>query len=409
MERAAAAKSCLTANDCGLSLAGIMPASYAGPMGKPRTILAYCDKMFTPSESFIPRGYSGFRHLTPVYIGHTINGPVPGTEMAMDISLLHGFSGTTAFKQFGHISPMLESTLRALEPVAIHASFGKSGAYALPIARKLNLPLAVTYYGGDATKTANTKNRVTRVYNRRRSALWEEADLILPCSDFIRRELLAKGAPEEKMIVHHNTADPEKFQPGNKTKLIVFAGRWSAKKGIDTLIDALTQLGSELDGWTVRLCGNKPAGERENFEQDLHNQLEASGLKVELAGWVPADEMPKHWAEARIAVVPSKRAPSGDAEGLPLVCIEAMLSGCALAATRHAGIPECVKDGETGYLCDEGDAAGLAAKLRKMLTDAKATEAMGDAGRALAMERFNLQKQSVKLEQHLLKIAEQAS
>ena len=378
---------------------------YRRGMTEPRTILAYCDKMFTPSESFIPRGYSAFSRLKPIYIGHTINGPVPQGAEAIDLTRLHGPMGANGFKQFGMISGKLERTLRDLNPIAIHASFGKSGAYALPLARKLNLPLAVTYYGGDATKKSNTKNSFTRVYNRRRQALWNQADLILPCSDFIRRELLAKGAPDEKMVVHHNTADPAKFQPGEKQDLIVFAGRWSPKKGIDTLIAALSMLGDALDGWTVRLCGNKPEEQRDAFEQGLHDTLAASGVKVELAGWVPADEMPGHWAQARIACIPSKRAPSGDAEGLPLVCIEAMLSGCALAATRHAGITECVKEGDTGYLVDEGDAAGLANNLRKMLTERAATTAMGEAGRAFALESFNLQKQSVKLEDHLIRIA----
>jgi len=372
---------------------------------KPQTILAYCDKMFTPSESFIPRGYSAFDRLKPIYIGHTINGPVPDGAEAIDLTPLHGAAGTAGFKQFGIISKQLEAKLKRLNPIAIHASFGKSGAYALPLAKQLGLPLAVTYYGGDATKTSNTKNSIVRVYNRRRQALWDKADLILPCSDFIRRELLAKGAPDEKMIVHHNTADPAKFQPGVKENLLVFAGRWSPKKGIDTLIQALTKLGPELEGWTLRLCGNKPEGARDAFEQSLHDQLSASGLNVDLAGWVPADDMPKHWAAAKIACVPSKRAPSGDAEGLPLVCIEAMLSGCALAATRHSGIVECVQDGKTGYLCDEGDADALAENLRKMLRDPDATARMGQAGLALATESFNLQKQSRKLEQHLLNIA----
>ena len=374
-------------------------------MTKPQTILAYCDKMFTPSESFIPRGYSAFDRLKAIYIGHTINGPVPDGAEAIDLTPLHGPTGTAGFKQFGLISKQLEAKLKQLNPIAIHASFGKSGAYALPLAKQLGLPLAVTYYGGDATKTSNTKNSIVRVYNRRRHALWDKADLILPCSDFIRRELLAKGAPDEKMIVHHNTADPAKFQPGEKENLLVFAGRWSPKKGIDTLIQALTKLGPELEGWTLRLCGNKPEGARDAFEQSLHDQLSASGLNVDLAGWVPADDMPKHWAAAKIACVPSKRAPSGDAEGLPLVCIEAMLSGCALAATRHSGIVECVQDGKTGYLCDEGDADALAENLRKMLRDPDATARMGQAGLALATESFNLQKQSRKLEQHLLNIA----
>ena len=185
-------------------------------MTEPRYFLAYCDKLFTPSESFIPRGYSAFSRLKPVYIGHELKGPVPEGAEVIELGPLHGPGGEAAFKQLGTISAKLETTLKALDPVAIHASFGKSGAYALPLARRLSLPLAVTYYGGDATKTANTKDSFIRVYNRRRAKLWKEADLILPCSAFIRDELIAKGAPPEKMIVHHNTADPSVFQPGEK-------------------------------------------------------------------------------------------------------------------------------------------------------------------------------------------------
>lgn len=368
-------------------------------MSKPKIILAYCDKLFTPSESFIPRGYSAFHDLKPVYIGHDLNGPVPEGAEYIELGELHGPMGTVGFKQFGYVSSQLRQRLSDLAPVAIHASFGKSGAYALPLAKALNLPLAVTYYGGDATKTSNTKTSVFRVYNRRRSRLWKTADLILPCSDFIRRELLAKGAPADKMIVHHNTADPDTFQPGEKSNLLVFAGRWTEKKGIDTLISALAELKDELSGWTVRLIGDGA------LKPNLTTKLDAAGIDCELPGWVPADRMPEHWAAARIACIPSKRASSGDAEGLPLVCIEAMLSGCALAATRHAGIPECVKDGETGYLVDEGDAAALTERLRLLLTDPGKTAAMGEAGRALALEAFNLKTQSAKLESHLINLA----
>ncbi|MCH2458260.1 MAG: glycosyltransferase [Henriciella sp.] len=371
-------------------------------MSEPRRFLAYCDKLFTPSESFIPRGYSAFSKLKPVYIGHELKGPVPEGAEVIELGPLHGAGGEAAYKQLGTISAKLQNALEEVEPVAIHASFGKSGAYALPLAERLNLPLAVTYYGGDATKTTNTKDSFVRVYNRRRAKLWREADLILPCSQFIHDELAGKGAPTDKMLVHHNTADPSRFEPGEKKDLLVFAGRWTEKKGIDTLIAALARLGDELDGWTIRLIGDG------DLKEELVAKLQEAGVKAELPGWVPADEMPKHWAEARIAVVPSKRAKSGDAEGLPLVCIEAMLSGCALAATRHAGIPECVKEGETGYLVDEGDDAALADRLARMLSDRARTARMGEAGRAFAMESFNLQTQSRKLESYLIDLAVKA-
>ena len=64
-----------------------------------------------------------------------------------------------------------------------------------------------------------------------------------------------------------------------------------------------------------------------------------------------------------------------------------------------------MRDGKTGYLCDEGDADTLADNLRKMLSDPNATAQMGQAGRERALEDFNLQKQSRKLEEHLLRIA----
>lgn len=369
----------------------------------PRTILAYSDKMFTPSESFIPRGYKAFEALRPVFIGHEFRGAVPEGVDAIDLSKFHAPPlGEAGFKQAGRVSKALLDRLSVLEPVAIHASFGKSGAYALPIARAMNLPLAVTYYGGDATKTTNTKNSALRVYNRRRADLWEEAALILPCSDFIRRELLAKGAPDEKMIVHHNTADPERFSPGEKQNILLFAGRWTEKKGIDTLIAALATLKDQLGDWRVRLLGDG------DLKARLVADLQAAGVDAELPGWIPADDMPSHFAEAAIVCVPSKRAPSGDAEGLPLVCIEAMLSGCALAATRHAGIPECVRDGETGYLVDEGDDAALADRLSKLLANPDQTRRMGEAGRALALDQFNLTKQSKRLEDHLMRIAREA-
>ncbi|MEN0078747.1 MAG: glycosyltransferase, partial [Pseudomonadota bacterium] len=213
-------------------------------------------------------------------------------------------------------------------------------------------------------------------------------------------ELRAKGAPEDKMVVHHNTADPTRFQPGEKAKIILFAGRWTEKKGIDTLIAALAALGPKLAGWRVRLLGDGA------LRGALVTELREAGVDAEMPGWIPADEMPAHFAEAMIVCVPSKRAASGDAEGLPLVCVEAMLCACALAATRHAGIPECVSDGKTGFLVDEGDSAALAERLDQMVSNAEATRAMGEAGRALALERFNLIAQSKRLERHLVALAE---
>jgi glycosyltransferase involved in cell wall biosynthesis len=368
-----------------------------------RQFLVFADKMFAPSEGFIHQSYKAFDKLQPVFVGSELRTLPPSWIKAITLNPLHGVLGETGFKQLGLVSEQLIARLAEEKPVLIHAHFGKSSAYALPLARAMGLPLVATYHGGDATKRANTRNSTLRIYNRRRKQLWQEAALILPVSDFIRGELAAAGCPPEKMLVHYNGSDPSRFKPGEKSKLILFAGRWVEKKGVDTLVDALARLGANLDGWRVRMVGDGPLKSR------LVGRLQAAGLKVELPGWIPAEDMPRHFAEAMIHCVPSRRAATGDAEGLPMVCIEAMLSGCAVAATRHAGIPECVKDGVTGLLVSEGDDAALAERLAQMIDDVDATLKMGAAGREVALRDFNLDLQSAKLQDHLLRVADQMS
>ncbi len=269
----------------------------------------------------------------------------------------------------------------------------------MPLARALKLPLVVTYYGGDATKKMNTSENPVRVYNRYRKEMWRRSGADPALLRFHPPRIADARLPERKMVVHYNSADPDRFQPGEKENILLFAGRWTEKKGIATLISALARVGPKLKGWRVRLLGD---GE---LKEPLVRQLNAAGVEAELPGWIAADEMPKHFAKASIVCVPSQRARSGDAEGLPLVCVEAMLSNCALAATRHAGIPECVEDGKTGYLVDERDDVALAERIGRMLDDPARTRAMGEAGRALALDRFNLQKLSTPLQDHLLRVA----
>jgi colanic acid/amylovoran biosynthesis glycosyltransferase len=364
-----------------------------------RQFLVFADKMFARSEGFIHQSYKAFDQLQPVFIGSELRTEPPAGTTAIALNPLHGLLGETGFKQFGLVSARLKARLAQERPVLIHAHFGKSAAYALPLARSMGLPLAVTYHGGDATKIANTRNSALRIYNRRRAELWQEAALILPVSEFIKGELAAAGCPPEKMVVNYNGADASRFVPGEKQKLILFAGRWVEKKGVDTLVSALIGAREKLGGWRVRMVGDGP------LKPQLEARLKAAGMHVELPGWVQPADMPREYAEAMIVCVPSRRAATGDAEGLPTVCIEAMLSGCAIAATRHAGIPECVKDGVTGLLVGEGDHAALGEQLARLTGDVQATLAMGDKGRELALKDFNLERQSGRLQELLLGVA----
>jgi glycosyltransferase involved in cell wall biosynthesis len=82
----------------------------------------------------------------------------------------------------------------------------------------------------------------------------------------------------------------------------------------------------------------------------------------------------------------------GNMEGLPLAIIEAQMSGKPVISTVHAGIPDIVAHGETGFLVAEKDVKGMAEYMSKMATDSELVSQMGTRARERALERFTLQQ-----------------
>ena len=113
-----------------------------------RHCLVFRDKLLLPSEGFIPTHYRGFDQLQPVYVANHFGwsaDELDGPRLATG----HSAIGRLLFKQTGFVDL---SPMRTFNPVAVHAHFGRGGALALPLARKLGLSLYVTYHGGDDQK-----------------------------------------------------------------------------------------------------------------------------------------------------------------------------------------------------------------------------------------------------------------
>jgi glycosyltransferase involved in cell wall biosynthesis len=79
---------------------------------------------------------------------------------------------------------------------------------------------------------------------------------------------------------------------------------------------------------------------------------------------------------------------ASDWEACPYSVLEAAAAGVPVVATAVGGVPELVRDGETGLLAPAGDEAALAAALEAVLGDAPRARALGDAGRTEAGRRF---------------------
>jgi colanic acid/amylovoran biosynthesis glycosyltransferase len=366
--------------------------------------LAYRDRLVPRSEAqILHRQYLGFRRLRPIWIGRRTDDGL--ADLGAEPVLLgrRGVSGAldrTLFKQFGRLPA--QPDLGRLRPRLIHAHFGRGGALALPIARALGLPLVVTFHGGDATKDTHYRRRlVASVFQRRCLDLQREAALIVCVSDYIREVLLARGFPEAKLKVIRYGTEPEPFgqPPPAARPYLLFVGRLVEKKGVGHLLDAARLLESEGASLDLVVIGDGPLGDGW--------RRRAAGLRhVEFRGWLPNAEVRRAMQGALAVCVPSVVAKGGDTEGLPHVVLEAMAAAAPVIASAVAGIPEAVKDGETGFLVPPGDPAAIAAAVRRLVGDPALSNRMRLAARAAATERFDAVTQSRILEDALLAVGD---
>jgi glycosyltransferase involved in cell wall biosynthesis len=168
-----------------------------------------------------------------------------------------------------------------------------------------------------------------------------------------------------------------RFAPAG-TPLLLFAGRLVTFKGIDHLLDALVLL-KERPQPHLLLIGDGP------HQASLERRAAALGLsdRVTFAGPQPHAELPRYYAIADAFVVPSIAH-----ETFSIAACEAMSCQRPVIGTRVGGLPEVVRDGETGYLVPPGDAAALADRIGALLGDPAERTRMGAAGRAWTLEMF---------------------
>ena len=164
---------------------------------------------------------------------------------------------------------------------------------------------------------------------------------------------------------------------------ILYAGHLVPSKGVDSLLRAYTQLRERGTVATLKLLGE---GSAESSLRTLAATLGGSG--VEWSRFVPQDQMPAEYGAATVTVLPSR----GNAEGLGLSLVEALLSGSAVIGSTAGGIPEVIADGRTGLLVPDGDVPALAAALGRMVDDPAFRQRSIEAGAAEVEARFSTER-----------------
>jgi colanic acid/amylovoran biosynthesis glycosyltransferase len=369
-------------------------------MSKPHVVL-FSSLLLPPSQTFIKAQGEQLQKFTPYYVGsRSVEGlPLPPERTrVINQGGLVGKVEESWFKVSGQ-SSRLSQHLSQINPAIIHAQFGLSGALVLPLARSLRLPLIVHFRGADATLTESSSRYLSLnhwIYFRRRAALQQEANLFLTVSEFIRQKLIEQGFPGDRVITHYHGVDTTQFCPEPqipREPVVLFVGRLTAKKGCSDLIKAMACIQAVLPNMRLVIIG----------DGSLREDLEASAAQTlqnyQFLGTQPADVVKSWMNRASLLITPSITSDEGDSEGLPNVVMEAQAMGLPVVGTLHAGIPEAVIHGLTGFLVPEHDVQGLAEYSLQLLNDQDLWQSMSDRGREYMKSNFERTTRTQVLEQ----------
>jgi glycosyltransferase involved in cell wall biosynthesis len=267
----------------------------------------------------------------------------------------------------------------ATRPDVIHAHWWLPAGL---LASRLGVPLVVTVHGSDVRlldRSRLARRLAARVLNR--------ASAVTTVSEFLARDLAA-ALPEVRDVVRTAPMpiDIESFARGKfvakaDPPRILYAGNLLESKGVDVLLRAFARLRADSVSCRLRILGEGPAA------QSLRRLAAGLGISegVDWSDFVGQQAMPAEYGASTVTVLPTR----GNAEGLGLTLVEALLAGCAVVGTPAGGIPEVVLDEETGLLARDGDHDDLAAKLARLLRDRSLRERLQARGEKRVQERFS--------------------
>ena len=177
-------------------------------------------------------------------------------------------------------------------------------------------------------------------------------DLFIAPSHFLKNKLVEFGEKESKIKVLHNfTKESPKEYTANKQKYVLYFGRLSSEKGIDTLVKSC----KKLPHIHFKFVGS---GELENELKGVDN--------IEFLGFKSGTELSKLISEALFSVYPSEWY-----ENCPMSVLESQMYGTPVIGADIGGIPELIRNNVDGLLFDPGNEDELSKKIRYLYENEK--------------------------------------
>jgi glycosyltransferase involved in cell wall biosynthesis len=285
----------------------------------------------------------------------------------------------------------LATILRRWRPDLVNPHLFRSTAVGAPVARWCGVRAVVeTYHGREGWRQGGLRGNF--VLDRTIARL---LDRVIAVSHAARTFLIeGKGYPPDKVVVVPNGRDLSQFAPGghrdrvrtelgiaDSVSLVGVVGRLEAQKGHRYLLEAWPAVVKAWPDARLVVIGDG------SLRAELEQQARETGVAEHVMFLGFRSDIP-HLLDAMDGVVlPSLY------EGMPLTAIEASAMARPIVATAVDGTPEVIEDGLTGWLVPPADPPALARALTRMLGDRARAAAVGRAGRARVLERFDLASQ----------------
>jgi colanic acid/amylovoran biosynthesis glycosyltransferase len=266
----------------------------------------------------------------------------------------------------------------------ILAEFGPTGAAIAPHAKALGIPLIVHFHGHDAHRVS-VVGPLRECYN----AMFRDAFSIISVSRYMTNALIGLGCDPEKITTNPYGPREVFFENQSDYRPTFLAlGRFTDIKANYLTLMSFKQVADQVPEAKLVMVGD---GELLEVCKTL---AEVWGIseRVEFTGAIPHAKILPRFAEACAFIQHSVEPSYGDAEGTPVVILEAQAAGLPVVSTLHAGIREAVVHGETGFLVEERDVDGMATHMLRLVRDSALARRMGEKARAHIRDNYSLER-----------------
>ncbi|MUL37297.1 glycosyltransferase family 4 protein [Gloeocapsopsis dulcis] len=257
--------------------------------------------------------------------------------------------------------------------------------------QKLDIPFFGHAHGYDVSRILQCPKW------RKRYLRYNDTGGIITVSQASREKLLDLGLQPDKVhVVPCGVEVPASPLKRTEQEVIrcLAVGRMVAKKAPLKTLDAFRQAAEICPSLRLDYVGT---GHLMPIVQEFIRSYDL-GDKVSIHGGQANEVVKQLMRKADIFLQHSMVDPvSGDEEGLPVAILEAMAHSLPVVSTRHAGIPEAVLNGSTGYLVEEGDSTGMAEHLVMLARDFDLRQRIGNSGWHRAKKHFSWEKEKREL------------